>query len=250
MARISGKDLAAIAALGVAGTMAYRDYNKKKEASAAKEAEDSVRAVAERPSLQTRQEALQKQADMESAERNYDYNPSDEEGRESSRFKRPVSATRTPAAPRVAPTRANANAAVAAATNAVDSVASPANPANPVRNNQLRRAQIERSGVILPTISQDDQNRERAAMLARANASKVQRVLPTISPEEQVRESAKFGNYPRRGVSAATNQSMSDMGIGAAMKRGGKVSSKPKASSASSRGDGIAQRGKTRGKYL
>jgi hypothetical protein len=35
-----------------------------------------------------------------------------------------------------------------------------------------------------------------------------------------------------------------------AMKRGGKVSSKPKASSASSRGDGIAQRGKTRGKYL
>jgi len=222
MARISGKDLAAIAALGVAGTMAYRDYNKKKEASAAKEAEDSVRGVADRPSLQTRQEALQKQADMESAGRNFDYIPSDEEGRESSRFKRPVSATRTPAAPRVAPTRANANAAVAAATNAVDSVASPANPANPVRNNQLRHAQIQRSGVI----------------------------LPTISPEEQARESAKFGNYPRRGASAATNQSMSDMGIGSGMKRGGKVSSKPKASSASSRGDGIAQRGKTRGKYL
>ena len=52
------------------------------------------------------------------------------------------------------------------------------------------------------------------------------------------------------GASAATNPNMSDMGIGSGMKRGGKVSSKPKANSASSRGDGIAQRGKTRGKYL
>lgn len=33
-------------------------------------------------------------------------------------------------------------------------------------------------------------------------------------------------------------------------KRGGKVKSKPKVSSASKRADGIAQRGKTRGRYL
>jgi hypothetical protein len=32
--------------------------------------------------------------------------------------------------------------------------------------------------------------------------------------------------------------------------KGGMVSSKPKASSASSRGDGVAQRGKTKGRFI
>jgi hypothetical protein len=220
MARISGKDLAAIAALGVAGTMAYRDYNKKKEASAAKEAKDNAREVAEPPSsVQTRREALQKQADIESAERNYDYNPSEDVERPLkggvATLKKPVSATR------IAPTRANAVAAVNDAAATVNSA---------------------------PDYSAE--NARLASYQNRANALRAPRVPLTISPEEQARESAKFGNYPRRGASAATNQSMSDMGIGSGMKRGGKVSSKPKASSASSRGDGIAQRGKTRGKYL
>jgi hypothetical protein len=221
MARISGKDLAAIAALGVAGTMAYRDYNKKKEANADREAKDSVRGVAERPL--PRQE------------------PADEGIRAAYAGQSPVVEEKGPyrprqeeisdKAPRVAPTRANANAAVDSAAKERARVDALMARAGPRGGNVSGRGQNYQDPRLAPNFRDP-------------------RVPLTISPEEQAIESAKFGNYPRRGASAAANPNMSDMGIGSGMKRGGKVSSKPKASSASSRGDGIAQRGKTRGKYL
>jgi hypothetical protein len=217
MARISGKDLAAIAALGVAGTMAYRDYNKKKEAKAEKETTDSVREVAERP--------LPKQEAVDEGLRAAYADPSR------------VVEEKGPYRPRQeeisdkAPTRANAVAAVN----------------NAARDRARVDALMARAGPRGGNVSGRGQNYQDPRL---APNFRDPRAPLTISPEEQARESAKFGNYPRRGASAATNQSMSDMGTGAGMKRGGKVSSKPKASSASSRGDGIAQRGKTRGKYL
>ena len=54
-------------------------------------------------------------------------------------------------------------------------------------------------------------------------------------------EQADYSPPPRRAASAAESQPE-------AMKRGGSV--KSKASSASKRADGIAQRGKTRGKFV
>lgn len=217
MARISGQDLAALAALGAAGAMAYREHNKKKEAKAEKETKDSVREVAERPL--PRQEA------------------SDEGLRAAYAGREPVTEEKGPyrkrqeEIPNEAPTRANAVAAVN----------------NAARDRARIDALMARAGPRGGNVSGRGQNYQDPRL---APNFRDPRAPLTISPEEQARESAKFGNYPRRGASAATNQSMSDMGIGAGMKRGGKVSSKPKASSASRRGDGIAQRGKTRGKYL
>lgn len=200
MARISGKDLAAIAALGVAGTMAYRDYNKKKEASAAKEARDSVQEVADRPL--PRQDAADEGLSAAYAD------PSrvvDEKGPY-----RPRQEEILDKAPRVAPTRANANAAAAAAA----------------KERARVDALMARAGPRGGNISGRGQNYQD----------------PRLAPN--------FRDPRLVGASAAANPNMSDMGIGSGMKRGGKVSSKPKANSASSRGDGIAQRGKTRGKYL
>jgi len=58
--------------------------------------------------------------------------------------------------------------------------------------------------------------------------------MPNISPAAM----AMFGPPKMMG------------GMGMGMKKGGKVSNKPKASSASSRGDGIATKGKTKGRFV
>jgi hypothetical protein len=69
----------------------------------------------------------------------------------------------------------------------------------------------------------------------------------------QASSEAIGGNNAPRGLGPAINNFSGAMKKGGKVKayaKGGMVSGKPKASSASSRGDGIAQRGKTKGRFV
>jgi hypothetical protein len=63
--------------------------------------------------------------------------------------------------------------------------------------------------------------------------------MPNISP-------AAMAMFGPPNVAPGAPKMMGGMG----MKKGGRVSNKPKASSASSRGDGIATKGKTKGRFV
>ena len=90
------------------------------------------------------------------------------------------------------------------------------------------------------------------------------RGMPAPPPPSQGMPSQGMGNnigsFLPKNAAMPTPQAMGGMppavsgaqakGMGLGMKKGGMVSSKPKASSASSRGDGIATKGKTKGRFV
>jgi hypothetical protein len=161
---------------------------------------------ADRLSLQTRQEVLQKQADKESAERNFDYDPSYEEGRESSRFKKPVSAARPTGGRRTLP--ASASPARAAATK----------PA------------------VKPAVTASRTSRADMADMAAAPTVRRNPSVTADKPADKPMRTLRFPRFPSAGTMADKISGRDRMPFA----KGGSVSS------ASKRADGIAQRGKTR----
>ena len=103
-----------------------------------------------------------------------------------------------------------------------------------------RRPAQAKLGVMTPA--------ERRASIARAFGAKERPSIP--SPEDQ-RTADKLARM-QRDAEELQNALGSDVRVEPTYKKGGsvKAKSKPKASSASKRADGIAQRGKTRGRMV